>query len=346
MCNFHSCYECIQTYHLGYCWRRKWYFVMGFVLGVSIMLLLLRESTYNPDISQNSIEQNINMDGELRNVYKEVTNRWYNITDDDKWYNSRIFSISDSKSWKPYMTEIRQNWILWKHNSNKPYNLEHPEIEDPSMGQASVIRKIFQDKKNGFFVECGAYDGETRSNTLVLERFLDWTGLLVEADSINFSKMMLKNRKSYLSPVCLGLQPYPTVNTFLMADNVGRLHDPNADSRMRNSNDVAYSGVHIKVQCFPFAHLMAALNVTTVNYFSLDIEGHELEVLKTIPFDEINIETLSVEFAHVASGKKKLIDFMESKGYYVHSFVVRSDRLANDIIFTKYNYDSFNSTRN
>lgn len=76
-----------------------------------------------------------------------------------------------------------------------------------------------------------------------------------------------------------------------MADNIGRLHDPNAtDSKMPNSKDVAYNGAHIKVQCFPFAHLMEALNVTTVNYFSLDIEGHELEVLKTIPFDEINIE--------------------------------------------------------
>lgn len=57
-----------------------------------------------------------------------------------------------------------------------------------------------------------------------------------------------------------------------------------------------------------------------------------------------HFQTLSVEFAHVASGKKKLIDFMESKGYYVYSFVVRPDRLANDIIFAKYAYEKFNST--
>lgn len=80
-------------------------------------------------------------------------------------------------------------------------------------------------------------------------------------------------------------------NSFLMANNVGRLHEPNAsDSHLPNSPDVAHSGVHISVQCFPFIDLMAALNVTTVNYFSLDIEGYELQVLKTIPFDMINIE--------------------------------------------------------
>lgn len=82
-----------------------------------------------------------------------------------------------------------------------------------------------------------------------------------------------------------------------MANNVGRLHEPNdTDSHLPNSPDVAHSGVHVSVQCFPFIHLMTALNVTTVNYFSLDIEGHELEVLKTIPFDMINIEVVLMSF--------------------------------------------------
>ncbi|KZC08311.1 Protein Star [Dufourea novaeangliae] len=209
------------------------------------------------------------------------------------------------------------------------------------MGQAKVIREILKDKKNGFFVECGAYDGETRSNTLVLERILGWTGLLVEADPINFSKMSLKNRKAYLTPTCLAVQPYPSVSSFLMADNVGRLHEANAtDINLPNSADVAHSGTHVQVQCFPFIHYMTALNITTVNYFSLDVEGSELQILKTIPFDKISIETLSVEFSHVEDGRKQLIDFMEKNGYYVYSSVVRSDKLAHDIIFSKYSLET------
>lgn len=80
-----------------------------------------------------------------------------------------------------------------------------------------------------------------------------------------------------------------------MAGNIGRLHElHDPDENLTNSPDVAHSGVHISVQCFPFIDLMAALNVTTVNYFSLDIEGYELEVLKTIPFDRINIQVNSI----------------------------------------------------
>lgn len=61
-----------------------------------------------------------------------------------------------------------------------------------------------------------------------------------------------------------------------------------------------------------------------------------------INFELRNFQTLSVEFSHVEEGKKELIDFMESKGYYVYSMVIRSDNLAHDIIFVKYD-EKFNS---
>jgi hypothetical protein len=38
---------------------------------------------------------------------------------------------------------------------------------------------LFGEKKNGFFIEAGAFDGELFSNTLYLEKMRDWTGILV-----------------------------------------------------------------------------------------------------------------------------------------------------------------------
>jgi hypothetical protein len=64
-------------------------------------------------------------------------------------------------------------------------------------------------QREGFFVECGALDGETRSNTLHFERHLNWSGLLVEADPLNFARMVTKKRKAYLSPSCLSTESYP-----------------------------------------------------------------------------------------------------------------------------------------
>lgn len=50
-----------------------------------------------------------------------------------------------SEAFQNLLTDVRQNWITWNHNKNESYNLEEPNIEDPSMGQSTVIREILNE---------------------------------------------------------------------------------------------------------------------------------------------------------------------------------------------------------
>jgi len=43
----------------------------------------------------------------------------------------------------------------------------------------------------------------------------------------------------------------------------------------------------IRKQCFPLYSLLLALGNPTVDYLSLDVEGTELGILKTIPWDKV-----------------------------------------------------------
>ncbi|XP_034952296.1 uncharacterized protein [Chelonus insularis] len=285
----------------------------------------------------------------MKDVYDYVYQRWYNFSKGDKWYNKYNLSMFDLL----LINEIRDNWIIGPVNinntsipiSNDSYVYEYlklmnPEIEDPSMGQSQAIKEYFNNKMNGFFIECGAYDGETRSNTLNLERFYNWTGILIEADPENFSLMLQKNRRAYLSPTCLSIKSRPMNTSFLMAKNIGRIHIPHGSesNELENSPDIAHKGTHVDVQCFPLASYIKAVNVKTVDYLSLDVEGNEMEILETIPFDKVDIKALSVEYTHVSKGRQYMIDFMDRYGYYVYTFVNKPDNLANDIIFVKRSY--------
>lgn len=62
----------------------------------------------------------------------------------------------------------------------------------------------------GFFIECGAFDGLFISSSLPLEMNHNWTGLLIEASPNTYKKLMKRNRKAWTSNVCLSLDPYPT----------------------------------------------------------------------------------------------------------------------------------------
>ena len=48
-------------------------------------------------------------------------------------------------------------------------------------------------QRKGHFIECGALDGETRSNSLFLEMENDWHGILIEADPISLAKIRYKS---------------------------------------------------------------------------------------------------------------------------------------------------------
>ena len=45
-----------------------------------------------------------------------------------------------------------------------------------------------------------------------------------------------------------------------------------------------------EVQCFPLYSLLLASNRTTVDYFSLDVEGHEMRIHETIPWKRVTIK--------------------------------------------------------
>jgi hypothetical protein len=52
-----------------------------------------------------------------------------------------------------------------------------------------LFENFFRGKRGGVFVDAGASDGETSSNSLFFERFMDWRGLCVEPRSDAFAKL-------------------------------------------------------------------------------------------------------------------------------------------------------------
>merc|ERR1712192_4068 len=75
----------------------------------------------------------------------------------------------------------------------------------------------------------------------------------------------------------------------------------------------------LTLQCLPLYSLLLALGNPTVNWFILDIEGAEYQVLQTIPWNLVDIEMISVE-ADLAGlvmpgSRQEIIQYMKSQGY-------------------------------
>ena len=46
----------------------------------------------------------------------------------------------------------------------------------------------------------------------------------------------------------------------------------------------------IEIQCFPLYSVLLASNHTTIDYLSLDVEGSEMKILKTVPWNKVDIK--------------------------------------------------------
>ena len=83
------------------------------------------------------------------------------------------------------------------------------------------------------------------------------------------------------------------------------------------------------MQCLPLYSLLLALGNPTVDFLSLDIEGAEFQVLKTIPWDKVDIRALSVEtqFAgDVLDGSREdIFELLTSVGFSHFGSLARDD---------------------
>ncbi|CAG0888842.1 unnamed protein product [Darwinula stevensoni] len=171
-----------------------------------------------------------------------------------------------------------------------------------------------------FFVEAGALDGKSISKTLYLEEKYGWKGLLVEPNPHLFQKMMYLKRNAWLAPFCLSpearvkyeVMEYPYDPKDPIASWGGGISKKGKIKGSIKNGTSIYSAL---VKCYPLHTLLDALGITTVHFFSLDVEGLELQVLKTLPFQRIQFHVIEVEFLFNDEGKQSLKDFLLSKGY-------------------------------
>lgn len=146
---------------------------------------------------------------------------------------------------------------------------------------------INQKRADGIFLELGGYDGITYSNTFGLEKYLKFRGILIEPSPISFKKM-IKNR-----PRCINVQ-CAISNTLKEIEFVGdgtAVGGPkNVLDTMVNNNQTwekvwKLNQKKVKVKAERLDNILHKYNVKYIDFWSLDVEGSELEVLKTMDWN-------------------------------------------------------------
>lgn len=180
----------------------------------------------------------------------------------------------------------------------------------------AFVLKLLNNKKDGTFVEAGAYSDGKTSKTEWLESKLNWKGLLIQPDSKHFFSLRRHNRaRSQAIHAFLSPTPYPKEVTYHQDTDGVKINSIHANS----IEDPDWFNVRVK--CFPLFSLLLAMNVTTIDYLSLETKGTELQVLETVPFDRVKIEVIGVHLNMNESEIDTIKKFLATKQYkFMESF--------------------------
>lgn len=204
------------------------------------------------------------------------------------------------------MVQIKELLKKIKHSFNmyfyKRKNRLFPEIENGigACGQDVLVARLLNNKNNGVFLDIGANDGVTINNSLYFEKNFKWTGVAVEPVPYIFEKLKA-NRKCHVVQGCVSHQPGKAKFLQLIGDanmySTLKSHNTGLTARRIRKRQKRQNSQleEIQVECYTISGLMEKFNFKTVDFLSLDTEGGELEILKSIDFVSTPISVISVE---------------------------------------------------
>lgn len=177
-----------------------------------------------------------------------------------------------------------------------------------------IVRHFFRDRRDGFFLDVGAWHWKKASTTYYLEAHLGWTGIAVDA----LRELVPEYQKH---------RPGTRLFTYIVGDSSGGMGDFYAfgalSSTVEDHLDLfgtlapdtkTQESQHRRVPTITLDDLLQRNGVTRIDFLSMDIEQGEPAAFAGFDIERFRPELVAVEMG-LASVREKVIAYMAEHGY-------------------------------
>lgn len=188
------------------------------------------------------------------------------------------------------------------------------------------------DKK--IYIEVGAHNGVFQSRSLQFADNKNYTGILIEASPQEYQNC-LKNRsneRTHIYNKCL--VPFGFEDDYILFNTSD--HHSAMNSVIAHKN-LPYKN-QIKVPAIPLQSILDELNITNVDYFFLDVEGYENQVLNGINFSKTTFSNIEIELHHKMlelSIKQEIDMHVRLLSQFGYSLISTNQEVQPKIVFQK-----------
>lgn len=186
-------------------------------------------------------------------------------------------------------------------------------------GQDAVVDRALGRMTGGTFVDIGAYDGLTGSNSLFFERCRGWSGVMVEPVASQRAQALAHRRAPCLP---YAVAPEAGEASFIAVTKgftqmSGLVDSYDAEMLTQVRADPRHVEEMVTVQTLPLQQILYEADLPHPDFVSLDIEGAELAVLRSFPFADHRIRAWAIENN---TGVPEIGQIMRENGYNLIEF--------------------------
>lgn len=254
----------------------------------------LKISSKFPDFSYYDLESRIHGD----HIYDGRVGGWVRFVNPEDY--DLIYSLlGDALARYNYIPVNHPYFTRFKEDKNQAINLRfYSQYQQDKF----LWKSFFFNKTNGFFVEVGADNGLTNSNTAFFEKTLSWQGICIEPKPSVFPELC-KNRGCLCENVAISNNTQTEVR-FLEIYGYGRQlsgivgkYDPRHLDRIESEkkNSKCLGSKEILVKAVTLENLLNKYNFNHIDLLSIDTEGGEVDILNSIDFSKVSVDVIIVE---------------------------------------------------
>lgn len=164
----------------------------------------------------------------------------------------------------------------------------------------------------GIYLDIAANHAVAVSNTFFFDRCLDWKGVCVEANEIYFESLYTE-RSCILVPTCISKTDGQVLEFRPFGQRGGVI---GKDYKFSKDMEKGKAIITKSMRCTNVSSVSNRFGVRKIDYMSLDVEGHEMDVLLGIDWERTVIGIITVERGPLFTNISSLL---ENKGYTIHN---------------------------
>ena len=188
-------------------------------------------------------------------------------------------------------------------------------------GEDKFILDLFDKDYSGKYLDLGCYHPTRHSNTHILYQS-GWTGINIDLNPLTIELFNFMRPKDFNYNIGISNSEEEKELYFINEFNTQNTLDKNQLNFLKNHHNVKDREIlKTKLKTKKLETILLDNNFHNIDFFNIDIEGHELEVIESIDFDKFKFKYICIEMIQhneiSINRSKKIKDILNNNGFII-----------------------------